>query len=212
MDGLMVDTEHLHHQSFKATLEKRGINPIPNEQGIIHVSGISSEDNWKNFKKQYNFEADSADLSRDKHEFHLQLLKENVTAMPGLLKLLEKLKANHIKMAIASSSVRQQIDLITSKLEISDFFDAVISGEDIKNGKPAPDIFLSAAKALQVDPKECVVLEDATSGVSAGKAAGMRVIAVPNEFNKHEDFKDADIVLDSLEKVDMNLLALTMTP
>lgn len=206
MDGLMIDTESLHNESFKAVLEEYGVKPVPNKQGVIHISGISSKDNWERFKKQYNFEADNNELSRKKHKIHLNLLSKNVTAMPGLFKLLKELQANHIKMAIASSSIREQINLVTTRLRIADYFQAIISGEDVINGKPAPDIFLKAAEALNVRPLDCLVLEDAPSGVAAGKSAGMKVVAIPNEFNKHEDFEQADTVLSSLEKVNIDLL------
>lgn len=207
MDGLMIDTEHLHHESFKIVLEEYGITPVPNALGVIHISGISAEANWERFKEHYKFEADTQELTKAKNEAHLKLLQEKVDAMPGLLDLLKNLKTNGHKLAIASSSIRQHIDLIVKQLGIADFFDAITSGEEVTDGKPSPDIFLKAAAKLDVNPSECVVIEDAMSGMQAAKAAGMYALVVPNEFTKNEDFGAADSVIPSLKEVNSSLLA-----
>lgn len=207
MDGLMIDTEHLHHESFKTVLEQYGITPAPNKMGVIHISGISAEANWEHFKKQYGFSADTRELTNAKNNAHLKLLKNKVEAMPGLLGLLKNLKANGFKMGIASSSIHEHIDLVVSRLGIADFFDAITSGEEVSNGKPAPDIFLKAAAKLGMDPAECTVLEDAMNGMRAGKAAGMYVIVVPNQFTQDEDFSEADLRVSSLEEVSGEKLA-----
>jgi len=85
MDGLMIDTERLHHESFKAVLEEYGITPKTNKQGVIHISGISAEDNWNRFKQQYGFEENTDILAQKKNNLHYRFLKEKVTAMPDLL-------------------------------------------------------------------------------------------------------------------------------
>jgi beta-phosphoglucomutase family hydrolase len=207
MDGLMVDTEFLHHESFKKTLERYGIHPTPNAQGVIHVSGISAEANWERFKRLYEFDVDTTELTKIKHEIHLELLQEGVEAMPGLLELLGDLKKSGYKIAIASSSVRKQINLIVDRLDIADFFDAITSGEEVANGKPAPDIFLKAAHGLNVEPHECIVLEDASKGIQAAKAAGMYAVAVPNVFTQSESFDIADVIVPSLSRVNSDVLS-----
>lgn len=207
MDGLMVDTELLHHESFKKTLERYGVRPIPNAQGVIHISGISAEANWERFRRLYEFDVDATELTKIKHEIHLELLHEGVEAMPGLLELLEDLKKSGYKIAIASSSVRKQINLIVDHLGIADFFDVITSGEEVANGKPAPDIFLKAAHRLNVEPHECIVLEDASKGIQAAKAAGMYAVAVPNEFTQSESFGIADVIVPSLSRVNSDVLA-----
>ncbi len=211
MDGLMVDTENLHHESFKKALERYGVRPIPNAQGVIHVSGVSAEANWERFKKQYNFDADVVELTKIKHEIHLKLLQDKVEAMPGLFELLENLKKNGYKLAIASSSVRTQINLIIDRLDIADFFDAITSGEEVTKGKPAPDIFLKAAAKLKTEPEECIVLEDAMNGMKAAKAANMCTIVVPNKFTQHEDFTAANLVVSSLEEINSERVAALIT-
>lgn len=207
MDGLMIDTERLHHESFKAVLEEYGITPVPNRQGVIHISGISAADNWDRFKQQYGFEEDTATLSRKKNELHYRFLKEKVTAMPGLFELLEELRANDYEIAVASSSIRSHINLVIDTLDISNYFGATVSGDEVLHCKPAPDIFLKAASKLGISPKECVVFEDAMNGMKAAKTASMKVIVVPNIFTSHEDFGPADKIIPSLESANVAMLS-----
>ena len=110
-------------------------------------------------------------------------------------------------MAVASSSTPEHISVVLEGLQVTGFFDVVVSAHTIKHGKPAPDIFLLAAERLGVDPKDCVVLEDAQSGVEAGRAAGTKVIAVPNAFTASHDFSKADTVVHSLEEIDWRMLS-----
>lgn len=207
MDGLMIDTEYLHHESFKAVLEEYGITPKPNKQGVIHISGISAEDNWNHFKQQYGFEEDTNVLTQKKNDLHYKFLKEKVTALPGLLQLLKELRSNDYEIAIASSSIQPHIDLVVKTLGIGEYFGAIVSGDEVAQCKPAPDIFLKAASKLGVPPSECVVFEDAMNGVKAARAADMHVIIVPNIYTSHEDFGAADKVMSSLEEIDMKLLS-----
>jgi beta-phosphoglucomutase family hydrolase len=206
MDGLMVDTEYLHHTSFKKVLEQYGVNPVPNIHGVIHVSGVSAEANWELFKEKYNFNADTAELTRSKHKIHLKLLKNNVVPMPGLFELLKDIKEHGYRISIASSSALEQINLIVNRLGITNFFDAITSGEEVTSGKPAPDIFLKAAAKLGIEPTQCVVLEDAMNGMKAAKAANMHAVVVPNKFTKHENFDTADLIVASLKELDSTRL------
>jgi pseudouridine-5'-monophosphatase len=129
--------------------------------------------------------------------------------MPGARALTAALAARAVPQAVATSSGRRLFDLKTAQhREWFRVFDAVVLGDDprLHRGKPAPDIFLLAAKELGVDPASCLVFEDATVGVAAARAAGMQVIAVPDPENDPRPFADADLVLPSLEAVTPELL------
>ena len=104
-------------------------------------------------------------------------------------------------MAIASSSPKNQIDIVISKFGIKKYFHAVISRDDVKKLKPHPDIYLKAVKNLKENSSECIALEDSESGVLAAKNAGVYVIAVPNKYTKHQDFSQADMIIDSLSEL-----------
>jgi HAD superfamily hydrolase (TIGR01509 family) len=125
--------------------------------------------------------------------------------MEGALELLDALQGIR-RMALASSSYRDAIDGVLAGLRIAPYFEAIVSGLDVANVKPSPDIFLKAARDLAVDPSECLVLEDAEKGVIAAHRAGMRCVAVPNDFTKHHDFSMATRVCSSLREVNFDFL------
>jgi HAD superfamily hydrolase (TIGR01509 family) len=140
-----------------------------------------------------------------KSEHYLMLLESSLRPMDGALELLKALHGNR-RIALASSSYRDAIDGVLTGLQIAQYFEAIVSGLDVANVKPAPDIFLKAARELAVDPSECLVIEDAEKGVIAAYRAGMRCVAVPNDFTRHHDFSKATRVCSSLHEVNFDFL------
>lgn len=201
MDGLMIETEHLQSISYEEVIKEYGKKPIINENGIVHPVGITARSIWKLLKDKYSIKEDVEILLSKKQKKYVEILKEQIIAKEGLLKLLKLLKAHKMKIAVASSSVLEHIELIVSELKIKQYFQALISGENLKKGKPHPDIFLKAAQYLDVKPSECLVLEDAEPGVMAGKRADMKVIAIPNKYTKSHNFSKADLTVNSLEDI-----------
>jgi HAD superfamily hydrolase (TIGR01509 family) len=124
--------------------------------------------------------------------------------------LLTQLKKTGVSLALASSSSYALINTFLSQFSLEDFFSVVQSGDDVRHGKPYPDIFLETAKKMGVKPHNCVVIEDSLNGVKAGHAAGMIVVAVPNEYTKMLDFSLADHVIESLDEFkNLGLIALS---
>ncbi len=138
--------------------------------------------------------------------FYSLLNKEEIKLMPGLINLLNILKKNNKKIAIASSSEKEYIEYILNKFNIKEFFEVIISGYEIEKGKPEPDIFLKASEKLKVSPNECLVIEDSRNGVLAAKRAGMKCIAIPNSITKNQDFSLANKVLNSLNEITIELI------
>lgn len=123
---------------------------------------------------------------------------------PGTRSLIENLSKKSIyKLAVASSSPKIVIEAMVARFKLAPLFNALVSGEEVRRGKPAPDIFLRAAEVLKVAPNHCVVLEDAPNGIQAAKIAGMKTIAVVNQtFYKSEDFGNMpDMLVHSLEEL-----------
>jgi beta-phosphoglucomutase-like phosphatase (HAD superfamily) len=114
--------------------------------------------------------------------------------------LLAGLKASEIPRAVASSTSRTNLEAIFASTGLHEFFDAVVSAEDVVNGKPAPDVFLKAASLLGVPPKRCIVFEDALFGIEAAQRAGMKVVAVATT-NPLDLLRHADRAVESLEEV-----------
>lgn len=126
--------------------------------------------------------------------------------MPGLLESLERFKAAGFKLAVASSGAQKYIELVLNKFEINGYFDAVVTGDDVKVGKPHPEAYLIAAEKLRVGAQECLVLEDATKGIQSAKAAGCKCVAVSNPNVPAQDFSEADVVVNSLDEVTLDLI------
>jgi len=123
-----------------------------------------------------------------------------VPAIEDAVQLAWQLAAAELRLAIASSSTRPVIDALLTALRVSDIFPVRVSGEDpdVHASKPAPDVYLLAATRLKLAPTRCLAIEDSSPGVVAAKRAGMTCIAVPNRWTIDQDFRDADVVLESL--------------
>ncbi len=202
MDGLMIETEHLQSRAFEQVLAEYGISPELHADGTVHQVGVSAHDNFVAMKEKYRLDADIDELLHKKQKIYREILSGNITPKPGLLSLLEKLAQKKVTVAVASSSSVDDIMFILKTLGVEKYFTVIVSGESVPRHKPAPDIFIEAARQLNVHPENCVVLEDSQSGVEAAKAAHMKVIVVPNQFTKSQDFRSANVVVTSLEKID----------
>lgn len=127
----------------------------------------------------------------------LELVKtEPIVPISGIVPLLSAIKAQGLKTAIASSSSYPFIYAVVDKLGIRDYFDKVVSGEDVQEGKPAPDVFLAAAKVLEVAPEAALVVEDSANGVLAAAAAGMKCVGYINESSGAQDLSKATIIIE----------------
>ncbi len=133
-----------------------------------------------------------------------ELLEVGLCHFPGAKSLPALLKSRGYKLGLVSGSTRKQVETILSQLGIKNFFGVIIAIEDVAHGKPDPAAYLLAAQKLQVTPEECVVLEDALPGITAGKRAGMKVIGVTN--NGGQDLSLADLVVNGLDEVEIGML------
>jgi HAD superfamily hydrolase (TIGR01509 family) len=165
---------------------------------------------FKLFIAKYDLGAD-ADPEHMSNQFFDKLLpvveSEPLEPMPGLPELIHKLKENGIQLALASSSRRSKIDIVLRKLDLDSAFDAIVSGEDeIQHGKPAPDIFLEAARKLGKQPSECMAFEDAKNGVASINAARMFSIGIHNQVSEQnlglrQNLSEANLQVNSLAEL-----------
>lgn len=188
MDGLMFDSERLAAQLWQVAGEKIG-REIPAEL-LGQIVGKTRAAAKKLFLERLG-----ADFDFDKcMDLKLQIQREHyrkygVTMKKGLPELLEYLKEQGIRMAVATSTERETAVLLLKKMKVQEYFDVLVFGDMVKNSKPAPDIFLVAANQLDLPIKECLVLEDSTAGVEAGKAAGGYIIHIPDLVKVPEEVK-----------------------
>jgi HAD superfamily hydrolase (TIGR01509 family) len=202
LDGLLADTEPLHCRAYQMAFAERGVGLNADEYAEHWVRNGKGIVDWVESR---GLAVDPHGLRVRKSEHYLALLESSLRPMEGALELLDALQGIR-RMALASSSYRDAIDGVLAGLRIAPYFEAIVSGLDVANVKPSPDIFLKAARDLVVDPSECLVLEDAEKGVIAAHRAGMRCVAVPNEFTKHHDFSMATRVCSSLREVNFDFL------
>ena len=179
MDGLMFDTEPLALVAWRQALAERGYS-LTDELGL-EMLGRTTEDTRLILRK-----ALAADLpfealfQRKKEIVGEHVAQHGVSAKPGLVELLAWLSSRHVATAVASSARRDDVSAKLARAAVPHRFDALITGDQVQNGKPAPDIFLAAARQLGVAAPACVVLEDSEAGIQAAHAAGMRPVMVPD--------------------------------
>ena len=198
MDGVIANTAQYHFQGWQIVLRRRG-------------SDYTKEDYWRNTGKRSDAiiknimgegipPDEIVTIIKEKDETFQKLMENGIKSFPGVTTLIQSLKAHQFKLAIASSAPMENILMVTRSLKIDDSFDAIISGWEVTKGKPDPQTFLLAAERLGIETKNCVVIEDAISGVTASKRARMRCVAVTNTTSR-EELKEADIITDTLEKI-----------
>jgi HAD superfamily hydrolase (TIGR01509 family) len=197
LDGLLADTECLHCRAYQMALLEHD----------IELREADYAEHWIRFGKgigdwltMQGLELDPQALRLRKSTHYLDLLASSLRPMDGALDLLKAWHGKR-KFALASSSYRDAIDGVLAGLGMAHFFEVIVSGLDVPQVKPAPDIFLKAARDLDVEPAECLVLEDAEKGVMAAHLAGMRCVAVPNAYTRHHDFSKATRVCSSLTEI-----------
>ena len=190
MDGLMVDTESLATEAFIHSAKKQGYDMTKEE--TLLVLGFTTKsiyDFWENYFK--NSDVSGKQLVDDHYKYIENILfTTGPRKMPYIEELLKYLKNSNYKVAVASSSNMNHIINNMEKTGLKKYIDEFASGAEVENGKPAPDVFLLAAKRLGVKPEECLVLEDSKAGVMAGSSAGAKVIMIPDMFKPDEVCKE----------------------
>lgn len=208
VDGLMADTEYYHMRATFEMMKNYGIKL--SQKYLVGLVGFSLQENFDNIKKDFGMKESVAELIKIREKIYLATVrKSGMQAFPGLKEIFNLAKRREIKIAVGSSSAAAQLNMVLPiilgsagiKQDPRRYFDAVVTGTDVKRTKPAPDIYKLAAKLLKVNPGNCLVLEDSPVGVKAAKAAGMKCIAVKNRHSKHLDLSKADHFAASLISV-----------
>ena len=204
MDGVLADSEPLYHLSLNQVLQSHGRSLTDEDNRII--LGTTVDFTWQTLKERFRLDGEIEDWIGVYDEVLLKNLKENIEPSPGLYALLDSLDARGLPFGLASSSQANWIDVILTILGVKERFRVVMSGDMVTNGKPAPEIYLTAAGKLGVEPARCLVFEDSPHGIQAGKAAGMTVVAVLTDMTRDMDVSLADHHIESLSDFDLVLL------
>ena len=197
MDGLMLDTEPIYWKSMQQAAVELGYNIDDQLQNRLVGRSISD---WRT-TLMHTFGEDYPQYSKRRRQIWEQHVQElGVTQKSGLVDLLNQLDKGNLRKGIATSSSRP--DALLCLGELAKRFEVIVTGDEVKQGKPAPDIFLLAAQRLALSPEHCLVLEDSESGAQAALTAGMSVIIVP-DLNQPSDDLAAQVhhVCSSLHEV-----------
>lgn len=203
MDGVIADTGPYHFKAWKKVFRERGVN-------------FTEADFKKNFGQRNDTiiryalgegisRTEIERIAKEKEETFRKFARQNIKALPGAIELMKSLREHGFKLALASSAPIENIRLVTESLGIENCFHAIVFGHEVTEGKPSPQGFLLAAKKLGVEPKRCIVIEDAIAGVAAAKRAGMYCIAVTNTHSQ-QSLAEADMIVDTLETVTISNL------
>ena len=184
MDGVLIDSEPLWTEAEQQMLARRNLTYSAELKALL--MGRESKEAVGLFIEHYNLNEKVEDVIRERDQLVARLFQEFLQPMPHVLPLIRSVWENGVKTALVSSSPRLLVELALDKLGINHLFDLVLSGDQVARGKPAPDIYLAAAKTLNVVPDTCLVIEDAPNGVVAAKAAGMRCLAVSTSVTELE--------------------------
>jgi HAD superfamily hydrolase (TIGR01509 family) len=181
MDGVLTDSEPLINAAAIEMFREKGLAVQPED--FLPFVGTGEDRYIGGVAEAYHFALDIPSAKKRTYEIYLSLVPERLRAFEGAVDLVRTCRNAGLQVAVASSAdlVKIEANLLKIGLPPSQW-SAVVSAEDVRNKKPAPDIFLAAARKLRLAPDQCVVIEDAVNGIQAAKAAGMRCVAVAHTF------------------------------
>jgi HAD superfamily hydrolase (TIGR01509 family) len=203
MDGVLVDSEPMHTAVALKILASYGVHLTLKD--LDRFAGTTMHYIFSTMKQEYQLTVAPETLIQQQLDHILDIvMKEPQKLIDGIPEILSYLKGNDFPTAIASSSPKRLVNAVVDRLGIKNYFEFLLSGEDVTHSKPAPEIYLLAAKRLGIAPKDCVVIEDSKNGTIAAKDAGMFCIGFKNLHSGDQDLSRADIIVPTLVGLDMN--------
>jgi len=190
MDGTLIDNMVFHERAWMLFLEQKGIQMSKEEFEAKHY-GTIDEVVPRIFGPGLSAE-EIRQLGAEKEALYREIYQPHIREIEGLSHFLEHLRKQNYPLALATMGDRNNVRFTLDNLGIRSFFDAIISGEDVKEGKPEPEIFFIAASRLEADPLHCLVFEDSRSGVEAAHRAGMQTVALATTHSK-SDWKEYEL-------------------
>ncbi len=198
MDGVLVDSEPFICKAACMMYDEKGLNVKPEDFKPFIGKG---ENRYLNgVAEKYNFPVNIEKAKKRTYDIYLEIIKGELQPLPGVFEYIDKCKQLDKKISVASSADLRKVKGNLEEINLPfEEFEAVITGEDVEHKKPSPDIFLLAAEKMSLDAKDCLVVEDAVSGVKAAKQAGAKCLAITGSFSK-EELNGADFYAENLKK------------
>lgn len=205
MDGVLVDSEEYIFEATKLMLAEHGVKA--KKEDALHFVGMGENKYIAGIAQMNGFEVD---IERDKartYQIYEQITRGKITALPGAIEFIEMCLSKGLKIAVASSADKIKVLINLREIGLSaNSFHAIVTGEDVELKKPFPDIYIKATKMIGLKPHECLVVEDAISGVKAGKAAGCKCLGLTTSFPSNL-LTEADWICEDLSHVPMEAVS-----
>jgi beta-phosphoglucomutase family hydrolase len=201
MDGVLADTGEIHLKSWQSLAGELDVEFT--RQFFEETFGQTS---IKILKKLIREDAEAEKLkewSERKEYYYREMVKDRLEPLPGVKEIIKVLDNNGFKLAVGSSGPRKNVEMLLETLGIKSHFDLIISAEDVENGKPDPEVFLQVANKLDLNTRNCAVIEDAPVGITAARRAGMKTIALTTTHPRKE-LKDADLIIPDLSVITLD--------
>lgn len=202
LDGTLIDSMWLWKAIDIEYLARYDLELPDNLQS--EIEGMSFTETAEYFKKRFNLDDEIEDIKKVWNEMAGEYYLNKVTLKDRVKDFLKFLKENQVKIGIATSNSKELVNIIIERFELADYFHSIRTSCEVESGKPSPDIYLKVAQDLKVTPETCLVFEDVPNGILAGKAAGMKVCAVYDDFSKNviTEIKEiSDYFIESFEEV-----------
>lgn len=201
MDGVIVDTEPVHHYAYQQHFKQLGIEITP--EMYASFTGSSTKNIYAKIKEHFNRSEEVETLVQGKRTLFNAAFdtKEDLYLLAGVEDLIKELHHNGMQLVLASSSANETINRIFKRFNLEPYFTHKVSGEDFPNSKPHPAIFLKAAELSQTSVENCIVIEDSTNGIKAAKAANIYCIGYDSVNSALQDYSLADDVITDFKEL-----------
>lgn len=206
-DGLIIDTEVIWFDIFAEWFRRNLQYELEMKDFLICV-GSSSEDLFCSLEELHGWTIDRDQFDQETLDTFIERSRL-LEPKDGVVAFIQTAKRLGLKLALATSAKRLKPVTHLTRLELLDYFDILVTAEDVERIKPYPDLFLKAAEDLGVNKNEVLIIEDSNNGLISGRNAGMRVVVVPNEVTKHSAFEDYYTKVNSLKDIDLEELMKT---
>jgi HAD superfamily hydrolase (TIGR01509 family) len=201
MDGVIIDSEPIHFKMENEMFQELKIS-ISYEEHCSYV-GTSSQNMWAIIARKHGLNVEVKELVKKQHVLYMAYLlnEKDLRPIPSVVELIEDLYHSGFGLVLASSSYMEVIEVVLRKFNLSNYFMARVSGTELANSKPHPEIFIQSAKLAKSEPGECIVIEDSQNGITSARAAGMKCIGFANPNSGVQDLSKADLVIHSFDEL-----------
>ncbi|MFO8018331.1 MAG: HAD family phosphatase [Promethearchaeia archaeon] len=200
MDGVLADTGPIHFESWKKMAKEQGAEFTKDffeetfgQQAVTITRKLLGDD----------YSDDEIERLADlKEQYYRDMVRGELEPLAGVMDLIKQLDQKGVNLGVGSSGAEANVDLLLTTLNIKDYFDVIVTAEDVEEGKPEPGVFLKAAREVSVAPRNTIVIEDAPVGIEAARRAGMKTIALMTTHNR-KNLIEADLIVENLKYIDI---------